>query len=221
MENAFNDYLRHVKSIVNVLSFEIEEYYIGSLIDDIFRNIDDVNRLFKHKFSRRLFCPPVPSQSFLRQATSGKQVRLTDFVATLGLVIDGICHSEVNSLLDPTRLAACKGSIDKIQALLDDRNIKYNVNYIARLRTLRKLRNPVLSIAKNASACGWEGLSSNLARPRSLFSPSRCILYLLAYDITLPPSGTTLLPRNPWKRLNTVSTNNIQFRYLFVLVVFK
>lgn len=141
MENAFNDYLRHVKSIENILSFEIEEYYIGSLIDDIFRNIDDVNRLFKHKFSRRLFCPPVPSQSYLRQAASGKQVRLTDFVATLGLVIDGICHSEVNSLVDPTRLAECKDSIDKIQALLEGRNINYNANYIAKLRTLRKLRN--------------------------------------------------------------------------------
>jgi hypothetical protein len=150
MENAFNDYLRHVKSIENVLSFEIQEYDIGTLIDDIFLDMHDVNRLFEHKFNRRLFCRPVSCQSLLRKAAGGTQVRLTDFVATLGLVIDGICH-EVNSLLDPTRLADCKGSIDKIKALLDDRNIIYNANYIAKLRTLPKLRNKIFPIHETGS----------------------------------------------------------------------
>jgi hypothetical protein len=151
MANAFNDYLRHLESIENVLSFEIQEYDIGTLIDDIFLNIHDVNRLFGHKFSSRLFCPPVSSQTLLRQAASGKQVRFTDFVATLGLVIDGICDSEVNSLLHPTQLAACKGSIDKIQALLEDRNINYNAKYIAKLRTLCKLRNTIFPIHEAGS----------------------------------------------------------------------
>jgi hypothetical protein len=87
----------------------------------------------------------------LRQATSGKQVRLPEFVATLDTLIDTICHSEVDSLLDPTQLAACKGSIDKIKALLDDRKINYNVNYIAKSRTLHNLRNTIFPIHEAGS----------------------------------------------------------------------
>jgi hypothetical protein len=144
LRKRFNDYLRQLESIENVLSFEIQVYDIGTLIDDIFLNMDEVNRLFGHKFSRRLFCPPVPCQSLLRKAASGSQVRLTDFVANLGLVIDSICYSEVNSLLSPTQQAS--GPIDKIQSLLDDKKINYNANHITKLRTLRRLRNTTFPI---------------------------------------------------------------------------
>jgi len=54
MENAFNEYLTRLETIENVLSFEIEKHDVGSLIDDIFLNIDNANRLFGHKFNRRL-----------------------------------------------------------------------------------------------------------------------------------------------------------------------
>jgi hypothetical protein len=144
MTEAFKDYLRDLESIENVLSIEIEEYDIGTLIDDIFLNMYDVNKLFEHKFSHKLFCPPIPAQSVLRKATEGKEIRLTDFVATLGSVIDGICHYEIDSLLGSTKQV--KGSINKIQAILDDKKINYNANFIAILRALRGLRNTTFPI---------------------------------------------------------------------------
>jgi hypothetical protein len=42
MKQAFTDYLTNVESIENVLSFEIREHDLGTLIDEIFLNIDDV-----------------------------------------------------------------------------------------------------------------------------------------------------------------------------------
>jgi hypothetical protein len=65
----------------------------------------------------------------------------------------------------------------------------------------------VLSIAKNTSSCGGEGLNI-LARLRSLFIPSRCILYL---------PGITYLPHiisitNPILRLKNPAqmTNRVR-----------
>lgn len=144
MREAFKEYLRDLESMENVLNFEIEEFDIETLIDDIFLNIYEVNNLFEHKFKHKLFCPPVPAQTFLRKATRGKQLKLTDFVATLASIIDGISHDEINSLLGTTKPA--NGSINKIKGLLDGKGIKYNADFIAKLRALHALRDKTFPI---------------------------------------------------------------------------
>jgi hypothetical protein len=58
MAEAFKEYLRAMKNMENVLSTEIDECDIGTLIDDICLNMDYVNKLFEHKFNHKLFCPP-------------------------------------------------------------------------------------------------------------------------------------------------------------------
>ena len=109
-------------SIENIIDFRIEEHDLGSVIEEVFINLDELNRLFQHKFKCRLFCPPVAASSFLRRAIRQKNIDLAQLVATIGSVIDEICHKEINTN------KAINGSIKKILVLLDNNGIDYDAN---------------------------------------------------------------------------------------------
>lgn len=116
IEKLFKNYLEEVGDIENVINLDVYEHDLGSIIDDIFINMSIVNKLFQHKFSYRLFCPSVESQSFMHKATKGREVNLVELVAAVGSVLDGICKKEIERILGNTK--GIKGSINKFEALL-------------------------------------------------------------------------------------------------------
>ena len=110
---------------------------MSTLIDNIFLNMHELNRLFENKFRCKLFCPPVSSQSTLHNAVKGN-INFPELVATIGLIINEIWHKEIDKLLTskpPT------GSINKIKALLDEKDINYDNDTISIPRTLYSIRN--------------------------------------------------------------------------------
>jgi hypothetical protein len=58
-----------------------------------------INRMFQLKFKHQLFCPPVEAQSIMHRATKGKEIDLTNLIAAIGSVLDGICEKEFESCL--------------------------------------------------------------------------------------------------------------------------
>jgi len=105
VRDAFSKYLESIESIERIETVEHSETYeagssdIGTLIDDIFIKVDEVNKLFQHRFNCRLFCTPLSSQSTLNKATKVKMINLPSVIATVGLVINEICHQEIDKLL--------------------------------------------------------------------------------------------------------------------------
>ena len=124
-------------------------YNIGRLIEDIFLNLDDINRLFEYRFECKLFVPPIAAQTMLNRATRGKEVKLTEFVATLGSVIDGIYNKEIDTLVGSKTQDS--GSINKIKSLLEKENMSYDLKTIEILRTLHHLRNTTFPIHETGS----------------------------------------------------------------------
>jgi hypothetical protein len=51
-------------------AYEVKFRDMGTLIDDIFFKIVDVDRLFENRFKCKLFCTPLSSQSTLNKATT-------------------------------------------------------------------------------------------------------------------------------------------------------
>ena len=80
MEKAFHHYLNDLGSLENLVAFEAErpernaEPDLGTLIDNVFQHIGDIDRLFNHKFSRKLFCIPIEARSIINRAIRGKEV---------------------------------------------------------------------------------------------------------------------------------------------------
>lgn len=122
---------------------------LGTLIDDIFQDIGDVDRLFTHKFGRKLFCLPPEPHSLMNKATRGQEVDYAGFVAPVSLVIDGICHHDIEGSIE--RGKDIQGSINKIENILKHKNIPCNPDTIATLRTIRSLRNTTLPMHDTGS----------------------------------------------------------------------
>jgi hypothetical protein len=149
MREAFNHYLNDIGTIENVDTFEVDVYDLIILIEDIYLNMDRVNKLFEYKFRCKLFLPPVAAQITLNRATRGNEIKLTELVATLGSIIDGIYNKEIDALLGSTPPGS--RSINKIKALLDKENIGYDPNTIEILRALHHLRNTIFPIHDTGS----------------------------------------------------------------------
>jgi hypothetical protein len=149
MEDAFNHYLDEIVTIENVDTYEIDVYNLCTLIEDIFLNLYAINKLFENKFKYELFSPPIPAQTTLSRATTGKEINLTHLVGTLGSIIDRIHSKEINSLLGTSTKII--GSINKIQALLDKENISYDSDTFKILHALHDLRNTTFPIHEAGS----------------------------------------------------------------------
>ena len=133
INKVFRKYVDDLQFVDNVDTYQVNMLDTSTLIDNIFFDLEDVNRLFQNKFKCKLFCTPLRSQSVLHNATK-KGIDFTEVVATIGTVIHEICHNE----LLPSKQ---NFSVNKIKALLDHKAIKYNVNTISTLRTLYSIRN--------------------------------------------------------------------------------
>jgi hypothetical protein len=139
MQNAFSEYLNEIGNIENVIEFEMKEQNLSMIVDDIFLNMDDVDRLFQHKFKCKLFCLPLAAQSNMSIAIRERKMNLTRLVATIGSVLNGICFKEIEKLLGYKKEGT--GPISKIKAVLDNYGINYNPNTIETLRTLYRVRS--------------------------------------------------------------------------------
>lgn len=137
VRDAFREYLDDLGRIDDVDSFEVIKHDMRTLIDDIFLNLVEINRLFENKFRSKLFCTPLSSQPYLNRSAAGKEINFTDLVATIGLIIHAICHKDIDKLL----IAKKNGSIDKISTLLDERGISYDMDTMSKLRALNSIRN--------------------------------------------------------------------------------
>jgi hypothetical protein len=137
----------------NLAESEVPRHELESLIEDIFVNMDEINKLFHYRFNCRLFCPPVAAQSFMSKATRGMEINLTDFVAAIGSVLDGLCVEELNALLS----SAAKdivGPINKFESLLKSKGIKYNADTLRLLRTLHHVRNTIFPVHDSPEIVG-------------------------------------------------------------------
>lgn len=130
-----------LKFIRDSLHFEVEQPQPdrGELIDDVFQHISDINTLFEHKLSRRLFCTPPEVYPKLSKAVRGRNVNYTDFVASVALLIDRVCHKEIGVLVEAGNNSS--GSIDIIDSILKHNKIQYNPDTITTLRIIRGVRN--------------------------------------------------------------------------------
>lgn len=79
----------------------------------------------------------------------GKEINLTELVATIGAIIDGICNKEIDALLTSKQII---GSINKIKTLLDEKGINYDPNTIDTLRALHHIRNKMFPVHEGGSA---------------------------------------------------------------------
>jgi hypothetical protein len=140
VRKAFDNYLNDLGSLENMASFEVEQPQPdrGELIDDIFQHISDINKLFEHKLGRKLFCTPSEVYPKLSRAVRGKNVNYTDFVASVALLIDRICHKEIGGLVGLDNNLS--GSIDIIESILKYNKIGYKPNIITTLRIIRGVR---------------------------------------------------------------------------------
>jgi hypothetical protein len=150
MERAFHDYPNDLENLENI-TFEVKqpETDLATLIDNVFQDIGDIDRLFKHKLGQKLFCIPNETHSIMNKATRGREINYTNFIGSIGLVIDGICHHEIRNLLEPGKNFNC--SINEIESILKHNNIHYNPDTITTLRKIRRLRNKTLPIHDTGS----------------------------------------------------------------------
>ncbi|MGC1929616.1 MAG: hypothetical protein WA667_11620 [Candidatus Nitrosopolaris sp.] len=150
VKNAFNDYLYNLERIEQVDSFEIDVADLTGLIDDIFSNMDELNRLFHSKFKCDLFCPPLISHQMLITATRIKQIDFVKLVQIIGTIIDEICDKEINALLISKPKEG--GSINKLTLLLQERKVAHDTNTIDMLRTLHDIRSKIYPVHETGSA---------------------------------------------------------------------
>lgn len=138
---AFDNYLNDLGTLENLRYLEVEQPQPdrGELIDDVFQHISDINKLFEHKLGRRLFCTPPEVYPKLSKAVRGRNVNYTDFVASVALLIDRVCHKEIGVLVEPGKNSS--GSIDIIDSILKHNKIQYNPDTITTLRIIRGVRN--------------------------------------------------------------------------------
>ena len=134
MDEAFKHYLDEIDTIENVETFEVDEFDLNRLIEDVYLNLDEINRLFEARIGCKLFLPPVATQTRLNRATRGREVKFTDFVATLGSLLGGIYDKEIDRLLEST--AHESGSVSKIKSLLEKEIISYDPKTIETLRAI-------------------------------------------------------------------------------------
>lgn len=142
---AFGNYLTELGYLENLGEFEILTHDIGSFIENIFFNLDEINNLFKYRFKCNLFCPPVAAQSVMSRATRGREVNLTDLVAAIGSILDSVCNNEIDPLLDKAAKGIA-GSINKIESLLKSNGIQYKHDTLRTLRTLHHIRSTIFPI---------------------------------------------------------------------------
>ena len=137
---AFDNYLNDLGTLENLRHLEVEQpqQVRGELIDDIFQHISDINKLFEHKLGRKLFCTPPEVYPRLSKAVRGRNVNYTDFVASVALLIDKICHKEIGGLVGLGNNLS--GSIDIIESILKHNKIDYKPNIIITLRIIRGVR---------------------------------------------------------------------------------
>ena len=147
---AFGNYLSELGCLDNLNDFGAYMDDIGYLIEDIFINVHEINNLFCLRYNCRLFCPPVAAQSFMGRATRG-EINLTDLVASIGLVLDGICTKEIDALMG-NAAEEIRGSINKIERLLVIKGINFKQDTFVTLRTLHHVRNTVFPIHSTGSA---------------------------------------------------------------------
>ena len=138
LDKIFKKYLEAIVYLDNIESINLKNQSFDTLIINIFLNLEEVNILFENKFGYKIFCPSYASQSTLHKATNGKTINFTDIVATIGSIIDKICHNDVDTLIKQNPIS---GSINKINALLDKYGIKDESNIFEKLRALYAIRS--------------------------------------------------------------------------------
>lgn len=159
VRDTFENHLDSIESIDRIEVYNVglpdsdlkSSVDLGTLIDGIFIQIDEVNRLFQQRFKCKLFCTPITSQSALNKATKGTVVNFPEVTAIVGLIINEICHQEIDKLLSSREKGSINkknqkkeeivGSINKIQKLLNNNGINYDTDIIHKLRTLVWIRN--------------------------------------------------------------------------------
>jgi len=143
LDKIFKKYLDAIVYLDNIESINLKNQSFDTLIINIFLNLEEVNILFENKFGCKIFCPSYASQSTLHKATNGKTINFTDIVATIGSIIDKICHNDMDTLIKQNPIS---GSINKIKALLDKYGIKDESNIIDKLRALYAIRSKTFPI---------------------------------------------------------------------------
>jgi hypothetical protein len=148
---AFDNYLNDLGTLENLRHLEVEQPQQdrGELIDDIFQHIGEINTLFEHKLGRRLFCTPPEVYPKLSKAVRGRNVNYTDFVASVALLIDRVCHKEIGGLVGLGNNHS--GSIDTIESILKHNKIDYKPNIIITLRIIRGVRNTTFPLYDTGS----------------------------------------------------------------------
>ena len=142
LKKAFEEYLTHIDVLDNIESYENNKFSLDRLIDEIFNNMHQVNILFENQFRHKIFCPPLNSQSSLNKAIKGKTINFTELVAIVATIIDCICNQAIDQVL----ISKPNGSINKIKAFLDLKNIRYDIDTIDKLRTLHSIRSKLSPI---------------------------------------------------------------------------
>lgn len=116
---------------------------MGSIIDEIYVSMAVVDKLFQRRFQHSLFCVPLDAQSILHNAVKG-EVKLTDLVAAIGLVLDGICEREIELMLGKPK--GMQGSINKLEALLKKEGFSYEPRTISTFKALHNVRSSISHI---------------------------------------------------------------------------
>jgi hypothetical protein len=143
LDKIFKKYLEAIVYLDNIESINVKNQSFDTLIINIFLNLEEVNILFENKFGYKIFCPSYASQSTLHKAANGKTINFTDIVATIGSIIDKICHNYMDTLIKQNHIS---GSINKIKSLLDKYEIKDESNIIEKLRALYAIRSKTFPI---------------------------------------------------------------------------
>jgi hypothetical protein len=139
LRSAFSRYLNEIGSIRNAIPFQVKEEDLGMLVDNIFINLDQVNKLFQFKFKCKLFCPPVAACAFMSRAVRASEPDLTGLVAVIGTLLNSVCQKEIEKLSTTTK--GTHGPINKIKVFLDSMGNGYNANTIETLKTLYRIRS--------------------------------------------------------------------------------
>jgi hypothetical protein len=139
LSSAFGRYLNEIGSLRNATMFEVKEQDLGTLVDDIFINLDKVNKQFQHKFGCKLFSPPVAACAYMSRAVRVHEPDITNLVAVIGTILNAICEKEIEKL--STAAKGNAGSINKFKLFLDSSEIDYDAKTIETLKNLYGVRS--------------------------------------------------------------------------------
>jgi hypothetical protein len=137
--SAFGRYLNEIGSLRNAITFEVKEQDLGTLVDDIFINLDKVNKQFQHKFGYKLFSPPVAACAYMSKAVRAHEPDITNLVAVIGTILNAICVKQIEKL--STAAKGNSGSITKFKAFLESSGIGYDAKTIETLKNLYGVRS--------------------------------------------------------------------------------